>query len=312
MTIHVAYDNLKLKKPVVTLGIFDGVHRGHRMLLESLVSRAHEAGGESVVVTFDPHPRIVLSENPKGLFFLSTMAEKTRLLQETLVDHLIIIEFNEFIRNMSACEFIRLILVEKIGIMHLMVGYDHHFGRGREGDFSTISECAGKYGFTVEKVNQVTSQGGAISSTTIREALLSGRIELANSWLGHSYSLSGVVVGGRKIGKAIGFPTANIKPDDYKLIPADGVYAVEVEVKERRLTGMLSIGSNPTVNSDPELRSVEVHIFNFDADIYGQSVRVVFRYRLRDEIRFETISRLVRQMELDRQDAQRLLAEQPH
>jgi riboflavin kinase/FMN adenylyltransferase len=312
MTIHVAYDNLKLKKPVVTLGIFDGVHRGHRMLLESLVSRAHEAGGESVVVTFDPHPRIVLSENRKGLFFLSTMAEKTRLLQETLVDHLIIIEFNEFIRNMSACEFIRLILVEKIGIMHLMVGYDHHFGRGREGDFSTISECAGKYGFTVEKVNQVTSQGGAISSTTIREALLSGRIELANSWLGHSYSLSGIVVGGRKIGKAIGFPTANIKPDDYKLIPADGVYAVEVEVKERRLTGMLSIGSNPTVNTDPELRSVEVHIFNFDADIYGQSVRVVFRYRLRDEIRFETISRLVRQMELDRQDAQRLLAEQPH
>jgi riboflavin kinase / FMN adenylyltransferase len=312
MIIHVGYENLELKKPVVTLGIFDGVHRGHRMLLDSLVSQAHTAGGESVVVTFDPHPRIVLSDNRKGLFFLSTMAEKTKLLQETLVDHLIIIEFNEFIRNMSACEFIRLILVEKIGIKHLIVGYDHHFGRGREGDFTTISECAGKYGFTVQKVNEVTSPGGAISSTSIREALLSGRIEEANNWLGHSYSLSGIVVGGRKIGKAIGFPTANIKPDEYKLVPADGVYAVEVELEDRRLTGMLSIGSNPTVNSDPEIRSVEVHIFNFDADIYGMAVRVIFRYRLRDEIRFGTISGLVRQMELDRKDAMRLLAEQQH
>lgn len=309
MIIHEGYENLILRNPVVTLGIFDGVHKGHWELLKLLVARARSAGGESVAITFKPHPRLVLSANRDGLSFLTTFDEKVMLLEGSGIDHLIVIDFNEHIRNMGACEFIGDILVGKIGIKHLVVGYDHHFGKGREGDFVTISECAEKYGFTVEKVDEVHSGNVIISSTAIREALLKGRIEEANKLLGYCYSLSGIVVHGRSIGLAIGFPTANIEPSDrYKLIPADGVYAVEVEIKGQFMKGMLSIGSNPTVNEDPLLRSVEVHIFDLNRDLYGETIKVSFRYRLRDEIKFDSISRLVRQMELDRRLSLRLLS----
>jgi riboflavin kinase/FMN adenylyltransferase len=188
MTIHEGYEGLNLKNPVVTLGIFDGVHRGHRELLQSLVTYAKRAGGESVAVTFNPHPRLVLSENPEGLTFLTTIEEKKKLLEETGIDHLIIVEFNEHIRNMGACEFVEKVLVEKIGIKHLIVGYDHHFGKGREGDFKTISECARKFGFTVERFAEVSANKIVISSTSVRETLLNGKLDEANSYLGYSYS----------------------------------------------------------------------------------------------------------------------------
>ncbi len=169
MTVHQGYEGLNFNNPVVTLGIFDGVHRGHRELLQALVSAAKRSGGESVVVTFSPHPRLVLSENPEELSFLTTMEEKERLLEETGIDHLVIVKFNKHIVGMGACEFIRKVLVDKIAIKHLIVGYDHHFGRGRAGDFNTISRCALKYGFTVEKVNEVSTDQGAVSSTSIRD-----------------------------------------------------------------------------------------------------------------------------------------------
>jgi riboflavin kinase / FMN adenylyltransferase len=309
MLIHQGFENLNLICPVATLGIFDGVHRGHMALLDCLVKRAKEAGGESVVITFSPHPRIVLEQNNVNLSFLTTMDEKKVLLEKANIDHLVIIEFDLSFSKIPACDFVKTILVEKIGTKHLIIGYNHHFGRRGEGDFNTIKQCAEELKFRVEQVQGYHTEEGAISSSSIREALLMGKIDSANKWLGYFYSLTGTVIEGRKIGRTIGFPTANVKPDSqYKLIPANGVYAVNVMLDDNVFTGMLSIGSNPTVNTDIRLRSIEVHILNFDKDIYGRKISVVFRKRLRDEKKFNNLEQLTEQMANDKQDTLKLLA----
>lgn len=301
MIIHEGYENLSLTNPVVTLGIFDGVHRGHRALLDCLVSRAIEAEGESVVITFSPHPRIVLDQNRGNLSFLTTMEEKKVLLENANIGHLIIIEFNTSFSNMKACDFIKDVLVKKIGTSHIIVGYNHHFGRSGEGDFNTIKKCTESLDFKVERVPGFNSEEGVISSSSIREALLGGRLEEGNRRLGYSYTITGTIVKGRQIGRSIGFPTANIQPDSqYKLVPSNGVYAVEVRVDGLILPGMLSIGSNPTVNSDGNSRTIEVNIFDFEKDIYGSSISVIFRKRLRDEIKFDSIEKLAVQMHQDK------------
>ena len=308
MIVHEGYEKLHLISPVVTLGIFDGVHRGHMALLECLVSRAREENGESVVITFSPHPRLVLDQNKNNLSFLTTMEEKKALLEKVNVDHLIIIEFSTRFSNIPACDFIKDILVEKIGTKHLIIGYNHHFGRKGEGDFNTIKICSEELGFKLEQVQGYHSEEGAISSSSIRDALSKGNLDDANRWLGYSYSVSGTIIEGRKIGRTIGFPTANINPDfQYKLIPGNGVYAVEVRLDDQIFPGMLSIGSNPTVNDDIRLKSIEVHILNFDKDIYGRKITVVFRKRLRDEKKFENLKQLTEQMSQDKQDTLRLL-----
>ncbi len=303
MIIHYGYENLKILNPVVTTGIFDGVHRGHVALLQCLKKRAAELGGESVVVTFHPHPRIVLAQDHQGLSFLSTMDEKTVLLESAGIDHMIIIEFTREFSLLGACDFIRKILVGKIGTKHLVIGYNHHFGKSREGDFVTIEQCAGSFGLDVERVEGFYTAGMAVSSSNIRNMLLEGSTEEANNILGYNYPISGVVTEGRKIGRTIGFPTANIEPSEqYKLVPARGVYAVEVKVGDSVYPGMLSIGSNPTVNSDPLKRFIEVNIFNFNDDIYGNIITVIFRKRLRSEMKFSDISQLASQIEIDRQE----------
>ncbi len=308
MIIHDGYENLNLKNPVVTMGVFDGVHSGHRALIDHLVSRARKTGGEAVVVTFNPHPRLVLPGKKEGLTFLSTMEEKKRLLEESLIDHLIIIRFDKVLSNLEAKDFIKQILVDKIGMKHFVIGYDHHFGKSRRGDLKIIGKCGELYDFVVEQVSEVSGTGGIISSSSIREALLSGRLEEANKWLGYNYSLSGSVVEGRKLGRSLGFPTANVKPDDnFKLIPADGVYAVEVQLDNKILPGMLSIGFNPTVNKNPDRRSIEVHIFDFGRELYNQYIKIIFRFRMRDELRFDNLDQLTEQMKLDKQQALRLL-----
>jgi len=309
MIINEGYEDLDLIHPVVTIGVFDGVHIGHRHLLDQLVLRAVKTGGESVVITFNPHPRLVLEKNAEGVSFLSTLEEKKKLLAETHIDHLIIIDFSKDLSNMEASDFIREILVGKIGVKHLIVGYDNHFGKNKAGDLNKILECAKMYNFSVEQSEKVMDPDGAISSTTIRNALLNGRLEDANRCLGYYYSLTGIVVQGRKLGRSFGYPTANIKPSDkYKLVPADGVYAVEVESGNKKFHGMLSIGYNPTVNKDAGSRSVEVHIFDFDGDLYTKTITVFFRFRLRDEIRFNNTEQLAAQMELDKQEALKLLS----
>ena len=308
MIIHEGYENLHLIAPVATLGIFDGVHRGHRALLDTLVSRARTGKGESVVITFSPHPRLVLEQNNKNLSFLTTMDEKVVLLGKANVDHLIIIEFNTTFSKIPSCDFIKDILVKKIGTKYLIIGYDHHFGRRGEGDFNTIKKCAEELNFRVEQVQGYHTEEGAISSSSIREALIKGKIDEANSWLGYPYSVSGTVIEGRRIGRTIGYPTANIKPTSrHKLIPANGVYAVEVKIDENLHPGMLSIGSNPTVNEDLSLRSIEVHILNFDNDIYGRNISVFFRKRLRDEKKFDNLTQLTEQMGRDKEYTLRLL-----
>jgi len=309
MIIHEGYQNLNLIEPVVTLGIFDGVHRGHRVLLDRLVIRAEELKAESVVITFSPHPRLVLEQKNINLAFLTTIEEKIVLLEKAKVDHLIIIEFNKQFSKIKACDFIKDILVEKIGTKHLIIGFNHHFGRSGEGDFNTIKQCSESNAFKVEQVQGFHTEEGAISSSSIREALLNGKLDEANRWLGYSYSVSGTIIEGRKIGRSIGFPTANIDPDNkYKLIPGNGVYAVEVHLDDKNYKGMLSIGSNPTVNADIRMRSIEVHILNYNMDIYGRKISVTFRKRLRDEKKFDNIEQLTQQMELDKHDTLRVLS----
>jgi riboflavin kinase/FMN adenylyltransferase len=309
MIIHEGYDNLNLITPVATLGIFDGVHLGHRSLLDRLVLRAKEEKSESVVITFSPHPRLVLEKNVTNLYFLSTLAEKKNLLEKANIDHLIVIDFNIPFSNIPACDFIKNILVGKIGTKHLIIGYDHHFGKKGEGDFETIKQCSEELNFRLERVEGYRIREGMISSSLIREALLAGNLDEANSWLGYFYTLSGKVVEGRKIGRTIGFPTANIKPDSVnKLIPRNGVYAVEVHLDKLVYPGMMSIGSNPTVNSDKTVRTIEVNILNFEGDIYGRDITVVFRKRLRDEKKFENLEQLTECIQQDKRDTLQILS----
>jgi riboflavin kinase/FMN adenylyltransferase len=250
----------------------------------------------------------VLSEKTEEPFSLSTFDEKKKLLEQSGIDHLIIMNFSRELGNMDAADFIREILVGKIGVKHLLVGYDNHFGKGKGGDFKKIRECSELYNFEVVQVDGIYAPEGIISSTAIREALLKGRVEDAGRWLGYNYAIAGTVVEGRKIGHKLGFPTANIKPADiYKLIPADGVYAVEVIFDNVKFPGMLSIGYNPTVNTDRTKRSIEVNIFGSEKDLYDHTITAIFRYRLRDERKFENTVQLAEQMKLDKEAALRLL-----
>jgi riboflavin kinase / FMN adenylyltransferase len=309
MIIHEGYEEISLIAPVATLGIFDGVHRGHLALLSQVIKRAKEEKAESVVITFSPHPRLVLDHNNTNLSFLTTMEEKKVLLEKAGIDHLIVIEFTRQFSKIAACDFIKDILVKKIGTNHLIIGYNHHFGRRGEGDFQTIKECSEALGFRVEQVQGLHTEEGAISSSLIREALLKGKLDEANNWLGYPYSVSGTVIEGRKIGRSIGFPTANIKPDStHKLIPSNGVYAVRVIVDNHSYRAMLNIGTNPTVNSDNSLRSIEAYILDFEKNIYGRKISVSFIKRMRDEKKFENLEQLTEQMRRDELDTKQLLA----
>jgi riboflavin kinase/FMN adenylyltransferase len=308
MIIHYGYENLNIINPFVTVGVFDGVHLGHRAILDHLAYTARASGGESVVITFDPHPKLILSPKTNGLFFLSTLDEKKRLIAESGIDHLIIMNFTRELSNLEAADFVKEILVKKIGVKHLLVGYDNHFGKSKGGDFRKIREFGEILNFEVEHSEQISAPGGVISSTVIRHALLNGHLEEANRWLGYSYSLTGTVIGGLKLGRSLGFPTANIKPDDiHKLIPSAGVYAVEILLDNNKYKGMLSIGFNPTVKKEKEERSIEVNIFDFDKDIYNRIITIIFRFRLRNEMKFENVGLLSEQMEIDKLTSRRLL-----
>lgn len=301
MLIHKGYENLHLKNPVVTLGIFDGVHRGHRTVIDTLVSRAREVNGESVIITFYPHPRQILSESSKELSFLTSLDEKITLLESSGVDHLIVIGFDRDFSNREACEFVKEVLIGKIGTRHLIVGFNHHFGRQGEGNFETIKKCAESFNLNVEKVRALNADSGIISSSAVRSALIEGNLEEANKLLGYQYFMNGTVVRGKELGRKIGYPTANIKPDfENKLIPKNGVYAVEIKFEDGKFKGVMSIGLNPTINDKPGERTIEANIFDFDREIYGAKVCVIFRFRLRDEIKFNSLSELAEQIESDK------------
>jgi riboflavin kinase/FMN adenylyltransferase len=307
MQVHEDISTLSVRRPVLTVGIFDGVHLGHRYILDILKDRALEMGGASVVLTLWPHPRMVLNQEGNHFRLLNTLDEKKDLLEQAGLDHLIVFPFTLEFSRLSSCEFIRDILVDKCRISHLIVGFNHRFGRDREGDFGKLKECAGHFNFGIEQLDAFGTGPDQISSTGIRDLLGRGDIQQANRLLGWDYGFSGIVVGGSKLGSTLGFPTANITlEEDYKLLPRDGVYAVRAELKGEWFEGMMNMGSRPTVNADPERKTIEVHLFDFNRDIYREKVKVNFVARLRDEQKFDGIEALKEQLALDRNEAFRI------
>lgn len=292
---------------MVTIGTFDGVHAGHEQIIKRLRQLAAETAGETVVLTFFPHPRMVLQPDDNDLKLITTMKEREELLRRAGIDHLIIQSFSKEFSRISAVEFVRDVLVKQIGTKTLVIGYDHHFGRNREGSYKDLEEMAPMYGFRLEEISEKIINDVAVSSTKIRKALLEGNIEEAKSLLGHDFSLSGKVVHGEKFGRKIGFPTANIEvTEQYKLIPADGIYAVTVDVNGSAFNGMLYIGNRPVLNGTK--RSIEVNIFNFDQDIYGETIKVNFKAFIRGDMNFESIELLVKKMKEDKENATKILS----
>ncbi len=309
MKTYVGHRGFKSDKPVVTLGMFDGVHRGHRVLLDALVSKARNLGTESVVMTLEPHPRIVLSGGDSSLRFLTSLDEKSELMEEAGIDKLVVIPFSMELSRMPACDFIKKYLVDIIGVDHLILGFDHHFGYRGYGNAVTITECAGTNGFGVDRLKPLKEGNEIISSTTIRELISAGLLDKANRLLGYPYLLKGKVVEGKKIGRMLGYPTANIDPDyPYKLIPADGVYAVEALLDSGNYKAMLYIGPRPTIERNTGKRTIEVNIFDFDDDIYSKNITVRFMHRLRGDKKFISRKQLLDQINKDKAEAMRLLA----
>jgi riboflavin kinase/FMN adenylyltransferase len=293
--------------PVVTIGTFDGVHTGHRQIIERLKKAKAEIGGETFIFTFDPHPRQVLFPGNHDLKLLTLTEEKLTLLREAGIDHVLVFSFTKEFAAMSAESYIKEILVDGIGVKKLIIGYDHRFGNKREGNIDTLRQYAKQYDFTVEEIPAHEIDHINVSSTKIRKALETGDIQTANKFLGYQYFVSGRVVEGKKLGRQLGYPTANISvPDKTKLIPSTGIYAVTIETGLRRYKGMMSIGFNPTTDIDKTIK-LEVNIFNFDKDIYGEPVTVFFTARLRDEEKFGSLDELKQQLEKDKEHALSLL-----
>lgn len=308
MQVYKEQDKYDVRNPVVTVGVFDGVHRGHQHILKTMVDYSKKVNGESVILTFWPHPRIFLANDQYAIKLLNTLEEKKGLLDKAGIDHLIILTFTRRISNMSACEFIKEILVNKIRVRHLLVGADNQFGKDKMDDFKAIRSCSDKFGIEVKQLELKVVEEEKISSTKIRDALWNGDVRLANRLLGYDFFFRGRIVTGKKIGRKMGFPTANIFSDEtYKLIPKVGVYAVEIVLGDNKYGGMLNIGFRPTVNHTGEPPSVEVNIFDFDKEIYGQKATLLFKDRIRDEKKFDNIELLVQQLERDKISAMEIL-----
>ncbi|MFY0654238.1 MAG: bifunctional riboflavin kinase/FAD synthetase [Cyclobacteriaceae bacterium] len=296
----------KIENAIVTSGTFDGVHVGHRKILDGIREQAHGAAYNSVVLTFWPHPRFVVNPNEKALKLLSTFEEKVQLLREANIDYLIKIPFTKEFSKLTSEEFIQKVLIDKIGTKKLVIGYDHHFGKNREGSFDYLQENASRFGFEIQEIPRQDVDHVGVSSTKVRNALLEGKVYIASEYLGRPYQISGKVVSGNNLGTGLGFPTANIKlQDDYKLIPGNGVYAVKVEVGGNIHEGMMNIGNRPTV--DGKNQSMEVNIFDFDRDIYNETVTVHFVKRIRDEEKFDGLAGLTAQLHEDKKKAVTIL-----
>lgn len=289
---------------VVTVGTFDGVHNGHRKIVQNLKNAAAEIGGESAILTFTPHPRTVLFPDSEQVC-LTTNDEKAELLGSTGIDHLIVHPFTREFSLLSSSEFINDILVKSLNTKYLVVGFDHHFGKDRQGNFTSLKETGRQAGFEVEEISVEESDNHKISSTRIRQSLLDGNVVLANDLLGYRYMITGTVVKGKQLGRTIGFPTANIFHESGKLIPKDGVYAVSIVHSGQAYKGMMNIGNRPTVNGTD--RSVEVNIFDFNKDIYGEKIRVHIVDRLRDEQKFSGVDALKTQLHEDGVNAREIL-----
>jgi len=316
MKVYKDIDQLPVfRNAVITIGTFDGVHAGHRKVIEQLKNEANIIHGETVIITFHPHPRKVISSTILGIRLINTLEEKIELLEQAGIDHLVVVPFTDSFANQPASEYIKNFLIDRFHPHTIIIGYDHRFGKDRKGDYLLLEEMAPAYNYQLKEIPRQMIDEISVSSTKIREALLQGKIEVADKLLGYDFFFSGTVVHGDKMGKKLGYPTANLKVlDEEKIIPGDGIYAVYVEVGSMKpgvrsqtsglktqtsfFKGMMSIGFRPTVNGKG--RVIEVNIFDFNEMIYDQTVKVHVKKYLRPEIKFESLEDLVKQIDQDK------------
>ena len=288
---------------VITTGSFDGVHTGHVLILQQLLKEAENKAGTAVVITFYPHPKQVIHIKGKNAVqILNTPAEKYELLQRNGIEHIAVVPFDNAFSELSADDYIEQFLLKRFDPAVIVVGYDHRFGNNRNGDFSFLKAAGAEFNFEVKEIPEHVMKNVTVSSTKIREAMLAGDIKTAAGYLGYDYFFSGKVIEGNKLGRTIGYPTANLQIDDEdKLIPGNGVYAIDAELQGRLLKGMMNIGVRPTI--DGTKRVIEVNLFDFDEDIYGQTMKVTLKQRLRSEVKFAGLDELKAQLAKDKEDA---------
>ncbi|MEN9908108.1 MAG: hypothetical protein RLZZ540_1257 [Bacteroidota bacterium] len=295
---HSIKDFSSPKKTILTLGTFDGVHIGHKKILEKVIQNTLDEKYESLVLTFFPHPRMILQERSE-IKLLNTIAEKVNLLEQLGIQNLVIHPFDETFSRLTAEEFVKTVLVEQFKIHKIIIGYDHRFGRNRTADINNLIEFGEKYGFEVEQISAQEINDISVSSTKIRNAIQEGNMLLANKYLGYDYFLTGTIIKGKQLGRTIGFPTANLKiEEDYKLIPLNGVYIVSSQINGQKVYGMMNIGHNPTVGG--EHLTIEIYYLNFDADLYDQKIAVSILKRIRGEEKFGSLALLQEQIEKDK------------
>ncbi len=307
MQVHYGFESYKnIKNPIVTVGTFDGVHFGHQKIIKRLQKIAKKNNGESVLLTFDPHPRKILL-NDQGLKLIHTINEKINILENLGLDHLVIYPFTLEFSKFSAKRYIDELLIQKLGTHTLVIGYDHHFGNDREGNIDLLKKYEKSNPFYLEEIKAHEIEEIKISSTKVRSAIEKGNIHLVNDYCGHFYEFSGEVVRGNGIGKTIGTPTANIKLNsNEKIIPLDGVYAVICQIKDTIYKGIMNIGFKPTVD-EGQKRTVEIHLFDYEKDIYGQDLRTKVIERIRDEVKFNSLKELKSQILKDNEKAKIIL-----
>ncbi|PKP11899.1 MAG: riboflavin biosynthesis protein RibF [Bacteroidetes bacterium HGW-Bacteroidetes-3] len=298
-------DYTSANKSFVTIGTFDGVHLGHQKVLSNLVSNAKKSGASSVLLTFFPHPRIVLHKN-SDIKLINTIDERIKLLEKTGLEILVIQEFTKDFAEKTALDFVKNVLVNNLEISNLIIGYDHRFGKNREGNFEQLTEYGELFGFEVTKISQQEIDNIAISSTKIRKAIELGNIEEANRYLGYYFMLNGKVVEGKNLGEKIGFPTANLSvKETYKLLPKTGSYIVKAEIERETVYGMMNIGFNPTVKGKKQ--TIEIHFFDFNKDLYGKNIQIDVLKFLRDEQKFDSVSALKNQLKIDKQNSLKII-----
>ena len=309
MKVHYNIEQLPVfKNAVITIGTFDGVHQGHRKIIEKLKSEAKSINGETVIITFHPHPRKVVSSTILGVRLINTLEEKIELLEQLGVDHLVVVPFTDAFANQPAEDYIKNFLIDKFHPHTVIIGYDHRFGKERKGDYLLLEKLADIYKYKIQEIPKHVLDEVSISSTRIRESLLEGKIEVADKLLGYEFFFSGVVVHGDKLGRKLGYPTANLKVmDEEKITPGNGIYAVYAQPEgfKERVKGMMSIGFRPTV--DGKKRVIEVNIFDFDKEIYGEILKVYVKKYLREELKFKGLDELVQQIGLDKIESLKFL-----
>jgi len=286
--------------PVVTIGSFDGVHLGHRRVIDQLIHLSKKVNGESVIFTFSPHPAIVLNPD-KEFVLLTTIDEKIELFRQAGINHLVLYPFTKRIASLSYQEFVKQLLIEKLHISTLLVGYDHTIGKNREGNYEKLLQLSKNLDFKVVQQNEVTTEDGKLSSTYIRQLLSQGLLMEASKLLGYPYLLSGTVVHGHRLGNKLGFPTANLLPPENKFIPGYGVYAVLVQYEGITYQGMMNIGIRPTLEDNTQIPVIEAHLFNFTGDLYGKFIKISIIRKLRDEFQFESVEALRIQLKKDKE-----------